>query len=143
MEYNFSNYLMLLSITKKYLSISEQLQKVKNSYITKLIYVCTSLPNYYKINDLMWQDGLIIDFLQKKVVDKWMRRFLVCSSYIFSERTLFQFVVRFYIDSVVWPFTWGSLYEASNVAYLLSLTVAFITLLIVAVNLNYLFLTIL
>ena len=70
MEYNFSNYLMLLSITKKYLSVSEQLQKVKNSYITKLIYVCTSLPNYYKINDLLWQDGLIIDFLQKKVVDK-------------------------------------------------------------------------
>lgn len=134
---------MLLSLTKKYLSVSEQLQKVKNNYLIKLLYLFTSLPSYYKINDLLWQDGLIIDFLQKKVADKWMRRFLVCSSYIFSERTLFQFVVRFYIDFVVWPFTWGSFYEASNVAYLLSLTVVFITLTIVAINLNYLFLLIL
>ena len=36
------------------------------NYVDKL----TFLPLYYRINDLMWQDGLLIDFLQKKVADK-------------------------------------------------------------------------
>lgn len=36
------------------------------NYVNKL----TFLPLYYRINDLMWQDGLLIDFLQKKVADK-------------------------------------------------------------------------
>ena len=134
---------MLLSITKKYSSVAERSQKLKSTLISSTIFIFSSLPNFYKVNDLLWQDGLIIDFLQKKVIDKWIRRFLICSSYIFSERTLFQFVVRFYIDAVVWPFRLGSIYEAPNVSFLLSLTSSVIALFIVLLNLNYLFILIL
>ena len=97
------------------------------------------LTRFYRLNDLMWQDGLLIDFLQKKVADKWIRRFLICSSYLFSERVLFKFVVRFYIDSIVWPSTVISVFEFSNVTSLLSATVLTISFLILLFNLNYLY----
>jgi hypothetical protein len=87
----------------------------------------------------MWQDGLLIDFLQKKVADKWIRRFLVCSSYLFSERVLFKFVVRFYIDYVVWPSTMKSIFDFSNVALMLSAVLVSVVLLILLFNLAYLY----
>jgi len=87
----------------------------------------------------MWQDGLLIDFLQKKVVDKWIRRFLVCSSYLFSERVLFKFVVRFYIDYVVWPATVSSLFEFSSVSLMLSAIVTSIIVLLAFFHLSYLY----
>ena len=105
------------------------------NYVDKL----TFLPLYYRINDLMWQDGLLIDFLQKKVADKWIRRFLVCSSYLFSERVLFKFVVRFYIDYVVWPTTNKTIFEFSNVSLMLSAVLIAITGLLLFFNLLYLY----
>lgn len=105
------------------------------NYVDKL----TFLPLYYRINDLMWQDGLLIDFLQKKVADKWIRRFLVCSSYLFSERVLFKFVVRFYIDYVVWPTTNKTIFEFSNVSLMLSAVLIAITGLLLSFNLLYLY----
>ena len=74
------------------------------------------LNRYYRINDLIWQDGFLIDFLQKKVIDKWTRSFVIYSGYIFSERLLFDIVVRFYIDFVVWPGHSVSIYEFNSVA---------------------------
>lgn len=82
---------------------------------------------------------MLIDFLQKKVVDKWMRRFLVISAYLFSERVLFKFIVRFYIDFVVWPATRKTLFELSNVSFLVSLTLGSILILVIAFNLSYLY----
>ena len=105
------------------------------NYVDKL----TFLPLYYRINDLMWQDGLLIDFLQKKVADKWIRRFLVCSSYLFSERVLFKFVVRFYIDYVVWPTTNKTIFEFSNVSLMLSAVLIAIIGLLLSFNLLYLY----
>ncbi len=132
-------YFMLLVLTQKYTAITQRLTKLKNLYIVFFLSTASFLPNYYRVSDLMWQDGLLIDFLQKKVADKWVRRFLVCSSYLFSERVLFKFVVRFYIDAVVWPGTWSALFEPSNVAQLLSFTVAAIALLLLLINLNYIY----
>ena len=87
----------------------------------------------------MWQDGLLIDFLQKKVADKWIRRFLVCSSYLFSERVLFKFVVRFYIDYVVWPSTYRTIFEFSNVALMLSAVLISVSIILLSFNLIYLY----
>lgn len=106
-----------------------------SNYVGKLNY----LPLYYRINDLMWQDGLLIDFLQKKVADKWIRRFLVCSSYLFSERVLFTFVVRFYIDYVVWPSTTKGIFEFSNVSLMLSAILISILVVLMTFNLFYLY----
>lgn len=132
---------MLITIIQRYSSLVNRIQSFKGRYLVTVTHLFSFLPNYYRLNDLMWQDGLLIDFLQKKVADKWIRRFLVYSSYLFSERVLFKFVVRFYIDFVVWPMTFKGIFEVSNIALLLSFTlVSFIGLLLL-MNLNLLYLT--
>jgi len=134
---------MLISIIQKFNNFLLRLKEQSRSSLVGGVAISSSLPLYYRINDLMWQDGLLIDFLQKKVADKWIRRFLVCSSYLFSERVMFKFVVRFYIDFVVWPFTTASIFEVSNVASLLTLTITALLLLITLFNLNYLYIILL
>mgnify|MGYP004191479419 CR=1 FL=1 len=116
-----------------------RLQLVTRYTLTAAVKNISYIPSYYRINDLMWQDGLLIDFLQKKVADKWIRRFLVCSSYLFSERVVFKFVVRFYVDYVVWPAANLSIFEFSNVSLLLMASLTSLTFLILAFHLNYLY----
>jgi len=98
------------------------------------------LKRYYRLNDLIWQDGFLIDFLQKKVVDKWVRTFVIHSGYLFSERFLFDIVVRFYIDFIIWPLYSYSLYEFNNVASTLTLTLIILMKLFLIVSLYYIML---
>lgn len=95
------------------------------------------LKRYYRLNDLIWQDGFLIDFLQKKVVDKWVRTFVIHSGYLFSERFLFDIVVRFYIDFIIWPLYSYSLYEFNNVASTLTLTLVILMKLFLIVSIYY------
>ena len=87
----------------------------------------------------MWQDGLLIDFLQKKVVDKWVRRFLIHSSYIFNERVLFEFTVRFYIDAIVWPLSKTAVFDFANVSWMLLGLISGFTALILLLTTNYIY----
>lgn len=76
------------------------------------------LKKFKKLNDLMWQDGFLIDFLQKKITDKWIRGFVIFSGNLFSERLLFDNIVRFYIDYILKPISYITIYEfnsASNI----------------------------
>jgi len=45
---------------------------------------------------------LVIDFLQKKIVDKWLHKFVILSALLFNERFLFDILTRFYLDFVIW-----------------------------------------
>lgn len=83
------------------------------------------LVNYYKRNELLWVDGFIIDFLQKKSIDLFLRKFVIYTGFIFSERLVFEYVVRFYLDNLVWPIHYMSLLDFSNVREILSLVVFF------------------
>ena len=123
----------------KVVMLTHRVRLSKRQSVSSLVATISFLPNYYRLNDLLWQDGLLIDFLQKKVIDKWIRRFLVVSSYLFSERVLFEIVVRFYIDLVIWPSTKYSLFDFSNVAMTLIGTVAALTLTILLFNTIYLY----
>lgn len=137
------SYRVLTRILNRYNRISKG---VKHNYlilVAQFVSGSSWLPVYYKVTDLIWQDGLLIDFLQKKVADKWIRRFLVTSSYLFSERVLFKFTTRFYIDSVIWPMTLSSVFEYSSVASTLSALLISVALVALLFNLNYLFLTLL
>lgn len=80
------------------------------------------LKRYFRINDLIWQDGFLIDFLQKKVADKWIRTFVIYSGYLFNERYLFDNVTRFYIDFIIWPGYSSTIYEFNSVSSTLSVT---------------------
>ena len=129
---------MLNHISNRFSLLTHRSQLVSRTWLTGLVSNLSYLPHYYRINDLMWQDGLLIDFLQKKVADKWVRRFLVCSSYLYSERVVFKFVVRFYIDYVVWPAVNLSIFEYSSVSFMLKSTILALTTLVLIFHLNYL-----
>lgn len=131
---------MLVNVLWQYNLFTTRFLQVNRVVLAQITLRLSFLSNYYRLSDLAWQDGLLIDFLQKKVADKWIRRFLVHSSYLFSERELFKFVVRFYIDYVVWPMTLVTVFEFSNVSALLNgILVVFLTVFFLF-HFNYLFL---
>jgi len=116
-------------------SKSNLISNVVTNFLESFIF----LRNYYILNDLIWQDGFLIDFLQKKVVDKWMRKFLIYSAYLFNERLVFDYVVRFYIDLIVWPTYRINIYEFNNVSSTLLVTLFLLITLFLIFSLVYLF----
>lgn len=107
----------------------------------RMLELCFFLRDYYILNDLIWQDGFLIDFLQKKIVDKWTRKFLIYSSYLFNERWLFDYVVRFYIDLVIWPGYRINIYEFNNIASTLMITLFLAINLFLLISLLYFWIT--
>lgn len=126
---------VLLAVIKTYTSLSSRLNTFKTHSMDNLLLRFEPLTRYYALNNNIWQDGLLIDFVQKKIVDKWMRKFLIISAYLFSERVLFTFVVKFYNVLVVWPSTTRTIFEFSNVSLMLHATLMALLLFIVSWNL--------
>ena len=106
---------------------------LKTNYIWLLTYVIwdkvvlksSFLAKYYNRNENLWQDGFLFDFLQKKTIDSWLRRFVIYTGFIFSERLLYDYVIRFYLDNLVWILHNYSITEPSNVSEVLT-TILFI-----------------
>lgn len=88
------------------------------------------LPKYYLLNDLLWQEGFLIDFVQKKTTDKFIRKFLILSAYLFSERLVFDKLIRVYSDLVVLLTNKKSIYEYTSVAGVMMSLVIILSLLI-------------
>lgn len=101
------------------------------------------LPVYYSRNELLWVDGFLIDFLQKKTADLWIRKFVIYTGFLFSERLVFESVVRIYLDNLIWPAHLYSTFESDNVSSMLSnilyVYFAFILLLLTIFTTIYLF----
>ena len=120
----FGAYYIILYL--KILRLYNQLQFIKKSIINEMIYSFIAktifIRDYYILNDLIWQDGFLIDFLQKKVVDKWIRKFVIFSGYLYNERLVFDFVVKFYLELIIWAGHYYSLFEFNNVASTLLIT---------------------
>jgi hypothetical protein len=83
------------------------------------VNVSSFLSIYYRRNELLWVDGFLFDFLQKKTADLWIRKFLIYTGFLFSERLVFESVVRVYLDNLIWPMHHNSYFEASNVSEML------------------------
>lgn len=95
------------------------------------------LKAYYRLNDLLWQDGFLIDFLQKKIVDRWVRTFVIYSGYLFNERLVFDIVIRLYIDFVIWPTYSLSIYEFKSISSTLTITLFLLILIFILIPLVY------
>ena len=104
----------------KFNKIHNVIKDIKHSYITQLLF----LPKYYLRNELIWGDGFLIDFLQKKSVDIWLRKFIIYTGFIFSERLVFDQVVRFYLENLLWPLHYIGIFETNNIIETLSTIVA-------------------
>lgn len=109
----FYNYFTfnLLNIKKIYL----------NNFFSKIYF----LTDYYALNELIWQEGLLIDYLQKKITDNWIKKFLIYSAYLFNERLIFDKVIRFYLDLIIWPMHKLFIFEFNNVSNLLFVNLFF------------------
>ncbi len=93
----------------------------KNIFLNKIYF----LSNYYILNELIWQEGFLIDFLQKKVADNWIKKFLIFSSYLFNERLVFDKIIRFYLDLIIWPMHKLFIFDVNNISSTLFITIFF------------------
>jgi len=80
----------------------------------------TSLPTYYLRSELVWQDGFLFDFLQKKSADAWVRRFVIYTGFLFSERLVFEAVVYLYINNIITVAHNLFIFESSSVSEMLN-----------------------
>lgn len=95
-------------------------KRLTKSYWQTLVNSSSFLTTYYSRNELLWVDGFLFDFLQKKTADLWVRKFVIYTGFLFSERLVFENVVRVYLDNLVWPANSTSFFEASNASELLA-----------------------
>jgi hypothetical protein len=114
-----------------------RLENFNESLLLNFIESFYFIRSYYILNDVIWQDGFLIDFLQKKIIDKWVRKFVIFSGYLFNERLVFDYVVRFYIDLVIWPGYRINIYEFNNVASVLLITVFLLLIIFLIISLSY------
>jgi len=64
----------------------------------------------------------LVDFLQKKLVDRWLRRFVIVSGALLNERFFFELATRFYLDFIVWTGHRYATFEFKSVGSTLLLT---------------------
>jgi hypothetical protein len=100
-------------------------KNLANFYVNNFLIKVFFLSNYYVLNELIWQEGFLIDFLQKKVADNWVKKFLIFSSYLFNERLVFDKVIRFYLDLIIWPMHKLFIFDVNNVSSTLFVTIFF------------------
>lgn len=93
----------------------------------------TFLPKYYQRNENLWNDSLLIDFLQKKTIDSWLRQYVICTGFLFSEKVVFEALVRMYNDTLTWPLHNHHITEVSNVASMLNCVLYLFFLILVIV----------
>lgn len=89
--------------------------KLSHKVVVKLLVKTFFLKEYFLRNELIWQEGLLIDFLQKKTTDKWVRRFLIVSAYIINERLFYDRVIKFYLNLFIWPGSKKMVFEFSSI----------------------------
>lgn len=114
-------------IVFKYISLLKNLISTLNNKFKffasilwfNILNVFSFLDVYYRRNELLWVDGFLFDFLQKKTADLWVRKFLIFTGFLFSERLVFESVVRVYLDNLIWPAHYNSFFETSNVSEML------------------------
>lgn len=113
----FYKFLKHYSITAFNISLIKQIYIL--SFFKKFIF----LNSYYRLNDLIWQEGLLIDFLQKKTIDLWIKKFLIYSSYLFNERFVFEKITRFFLDLLIVPMHKIFFFEINSVTNLLFINI--------------------
>jgi len=121
-----------------------QLQKkITNSIkplIRQSVIDINFIDKYYIRNEYIWQDGFLFDFLQKKTADLWVRQFVIYTGFIFSERFIFENIVRFYLNYLILPGHKFSFFETSNVSEMLNIIIyTYLLMFLVFIMLHFMF----
>ena len=134
---NSSKYFLKLKSTKSISWLKNFLTRMKvfeKETLTLAVHNTRFLTNYYSTNEKIWLEGLLIDWLQKSLFDKWLNRFLIHSSYLFSERVIFDFTVRFYLDYVIWLFSSKTIFTFQSISNILLTLVLLVSLFVILSN---------
>ena len=124
----FKSFFLPMNIFNLFLlynTLAYNFKNLANLYINNFLIKFFFLSNYYVLNELIWQEGFLIDFLQKKVADNWVKKFLIFSSYLFNERLVFDKIIRFYLDLIIWPMHKLFIFDVNNVSSTLFVTIFF------------------
>lgn len=98
---------------------NKNFKKVISNFWKTFIFKSLFVQTYYSRSENIWNDGFLFDFLQKKTADAWIRRFVIYTGFLFSERLVFDYIVRIYLDNLIWPLHNVSIFETSNVSEML------------------------
>ena len=120
-----------------YNTLRTVLQGLKSSLLEVFFQKTYFLVVYFQRSELIWQEGLLLDFLQKKVIDKWTRKFLIISTYLVNERLFFDWVIRFYVDLVIWPGHRNTIFEFLSIGTTLFALIFFLIILLLVSFLLY------
>ena len=97
--------------------------KVFQNFIFFFTNLSTILHSYFALNELIWQEGLFLDFLQKKCANNWLKKTVIYTGYLFSEKLIFDEIIKFYLNLIVYPFQFFFIFEFNNIANLLFINI--------------------
>ena len=110
----------LANIFKRWTMFENAVKEIAAVVVVSFFHKTLFLSRFYLLSELIWQDAFLIDFAQKKTLNKWTQKFLTVSSYLFNERLVFDFIVRFVLDFFLIPLQKLSVFEVSNTSNLLT-----------------------
>lgn len=87
---------------------------IRNMFLVKTNF----FPAALKWVRRLWQENLYIDWLQKKILDKWVRCTVINSNNLFSENFVFKFVVEFYWTLTVLTQQHCNIFPFNNPAFI-------------------------
>ena len=85
---------------------------------------------------LLWEEGLYIDFIQKKSTDKFVRRVVIHTLNVFSERLAFDKLILTIPTLLVRWAHFFSVFELNSVSSLIMITLVVVPLLLILNLLN-------
>ena len=127
-------YYTIFKLFQNYVRVSVVNKVIFGNFKATLLVNTVFFRQYYRMNNLLWQEGFFIDFAQKKSTDKFLKKFLIFSAYTFSERYVFDRVVKFYTDLIVWFLNQQSIYGFNNIANTITVVVGLISILILTIS---------
>ena len=111
-----------------------KLSLISRSFFDSLFFI------FFFINEIIWQEGLLIDFLQKKITDNWIKKFIIFTANLFSERLLFEKIIKIYLNYLIWPLHEIFIFEFNNISNLFFVTILLFLIIFFLFFLFFLFL---
>lgn len=99
----------------KDLSLLTNLLYIINFKLSNLMLKSSFIDIFWLRSYLIWNDGFLFDFAQKKTADLWVRKFVILTGFLFSDRYLFDSLVRIYNDNFINQLQNFSTVEVENV----------------------------
>ena len=117
----FLPIMIIYKIFTKYNIFFFNLKNFNFNIINNFLINFFFLNKYYQLNELIWQEGFLFDFLQKKIIDNWLKKFIIYSANLFNERLVFDMIIKFYLNLIIWPLHKLFIFEFNNINWILYL----------------------